>query len=295
VIFTIPLDKTVEKINIAISPSPGELAAMRVMSDQSMHFTGIFPDETVGLVYTKNYSHNNIFQGTLCDNNNIIKTKGDQGKIDDLLFNKTDLQLLLINTKLFKTYLHNIFGDIDLEPIYSPMAYRLKDEDIDMFLNIHDRTMKGEKVSKEEISLLLSKVFEEPIMDQLPFVKGYDLIQRATSLMLDHLKDPILIQELSRALDVTTRTLELAFRKHMNISPKLYYKRLLLLTIEMELRKRKEVSITSVINEYQIYNLSQFGASFKSYFNKTPSEICNLNISENPFGWNERIFEEYQS
>ena len=294
-IFTIPLDKTVEKINIAISPSPGELAAMRIMSDQSMHFTGIFPDETVGLVYTKNHSHHNKFQGSLCDNNNIIKTKGNQGKIDDLLFNKTDLRLLLIDTKLFKTYLHNIFGDIDLEPIYSPMAYRLKDEDIDMFLNIHDRTMKSEKVSKEEISLLLSKVFEEPIMDQLPFVKGYDLIQRATSLMLNHLKDPILTQELSQALGVTTRTLELAFRKHLNISPKLYYKRLLLLTIEMELRKRKEVSITSVINEYQIYNLSQFGASFKSYFNKTPSEICNLDISENPFGWNERIFEEYQS
>ena len=194
-IFTVPLDKTVEKINIAIRPFTSELGAMRIMSDQSMHFTGIFPEETVGLVYTKNYSNHNKFRGCLCDNN-IIKTKGNQDKIDDLLFNKTDLRLLLIDTKLFKTYLHNIFGDIDLEPIYSPMAYRLKDEDIDMFLNIHHRTMKGEKVSKEEISLLLSKIFESPIMDQLPFVKGYDLIQRATSLMTNHLKKPLLIEDL---------------------------------------------------------------------------------------------------
>ena len=75
----------------------------------------------------------------------------------------------------------------------------------------------------------------------------------------------------------------------------MYYKRLLLLAIEMEPRKTAEASVTSVINEYQIYNLSQFGARFKNYFNKTPSEILNIASKDNPFGWNERIFEEYQA
>lgn len=293
-IFAIPLHKTVKKINITVSPSVSEFSAMHISSDQSMHFIGTFPDDIYPIAFTKNYSTNDKWHGHLCPTH-MIKTKGNQDKIDDLIFNKTDLRLLLIDKKLFKTYLHNIFGDSDLEPIYNSMAYHLKDEDIDMFLNIHNRTMKNEKVSKEEISLLLSKIYEEPIMDQLPFVKGYDLIQRATSLMLNHLKDPLLIEELSLALDVSRRTLALAFKKHLNINPKLYYKRLLLLSIEIELRKTKKDSVTKIINEYQIYNLSQFGASFKNYFHKTPSEILNLDIKDNPFGWNESIFEEYQA
>lgn len=293
-IFAVPLHKTVKKINISVSPTASEFRAMHIMSDQSIHFIGTFPDDIYPIVYTKNYSNNDKWHGYLFPTN-VVKTKGDQDKIDDLIFNKTDLRLLLIDKKLFKTYLHNLFGDIDLKPIYSSMAYRLKDEGIDMFLNIHHRTMNNEKVSKEEISLLLSKIFEEPIMDQLPFVKGYDFIQKAISLMLNHLKEPLLIEELSRALDVTRRTLALAFRKHLNISPKLYYKRLLLLAIEIEIRKTKEDSVTKIINEYQIYNLSQFGASFKNYFHKTPSEILNLDSKDNPFGWNEKIFEEYQA
>lgn len=293
-IFAVPLHKTVKEINISVSPSASEFSAMHIMSDQSIHFIGNFPDDTYPIVYTENHSNNDKWHGHLFPTN-TVKPKGDQDKIDDLIFDKTDLRLLLIDKKLFKTYLHNIFGDVNLKPIYSSMAYHLKDEDIDMFLNIHHRTMKNEKVSKEEIILLLSKIFEEPIMDQLPFAQGYDLIQRATYLMLNHLKEPLLIEELSRALDITRRTLALAFKKHLNISPKLYYKRLLLLAIEIEIRKTKEDSVTKIINEYQIYNLSQFGASFKNYFHKTPSEILNLEIKDNPFGWNERIFEEYQA
>ena len=293
-IFAVPLHQTVEKIDLLVSSSTSEFCAMHIKSDQSIHFIGTFPDDTYPIVYTKNYSNNDKWHGYILPTN-IVKTRGDQYKIDDLIFNKTDLRLILIDKKLFTTYLHKIFGDRELEPIYSSMAYRLRDEDINMFLNIHDRTMKDEKVSNEEIILLLSKIFEESIMDQFPPVKGYDLIQRATYLILNHLKEPLLIEELSRALDVSRRTLELAFKKHLNISPKLYYKRLLLLSIEIELRKTKEESITKVINEYQIYNLSQFGASFKNYFEKTPSEILHLDIKDNPFGWNERIFEEYQS
>jgi len=292
VLLTVPLDKTIEKINIIVSPSASVFTAMHIMSDQSIHFTGIFPEETYPIVYTTNYSTNNKWHGYQC-HSNIIKTKGSQNLIDDLTFTKTDLRFLLINKKFFEECLHKIYGDIDLKPIHTSIAYHLKEEDIDMFLNIHNRTMKNVKVPKEEIIQLLSKIFEEPIMDQLPFVKGYDLIQRATSLMSNHLKDPILIKDLCRALDVSIRTLELSFKKHLNISPKLYYKRLLLLAIEIELRKTKEDSVTNVINRYNIYNHSRFGASFKDYFEKTPSDILKLDIKDNPFGWNERIFIEF--
>jgi AraC-like DNA-binding protein len=93
---------------------------------------------------------------------------------------------------------------------------------------------------------------------------------------------------------VNIRTLELAFKKEFNIPPKRYYKRLLLQSIETELRKRKqEETVSSILEQYQIHGLSEFGLSFKNYFNKTPSQVGMLEEDENPFGWNEAIFSEY--
>ena len=52
-IFAVPLHKTVKKIDISVSPSASEFTAMHIMSDQSIHFIGTFPDQTYLLVYTK--------------------------------------------------------------------------------------------------------------------------------------------------------------------------------------------------------------------------------------------------
>ncbi len=63
--------------------------------------------------------------------------------------------------------------------------------------------------------------------------------------------------------------------------------------IEAELRNKKTINVSNVLQEYEVYNLSQFGASFKHYFSKTPSEVERLSKNKNPFGWNEKIFLEF--
>ena len=291
-IFTIPLDKDIHKINVSVSTSQSDIAAMYVTSDQGTHFTGILHDEIYPIVYVKEYSDSNKWRGRIYGPN-MIKTKGSQNNVDELVVNKTDVRLILINKKILETYLEKIFSDIDVKPIYSFTAYHANDEVIQAYINIHDQLIKNEKVSDEEMIKLLSHIFHRPFTDKLALEKGYDLTASAICLMKDHLKDPLLMKEISIKLDVSCSTLERTFKKYLNITPKLYYKRLLLLVIETELRNNQAKSISSIINEYQIYNLSQFGASFKDYFNKTPSEVLNLDIRDNPFGWNEKVFIEF--
>jgi AraC-like DNA-binding protein len=72
-----------------------------------------------------------------------------------------------------------------------------------------------------------------------------------------------------------------------------YYKRLLPLHIEAELRAKETINVSNILQEYEVHNLSQFGASFKHYFSKTPSEVEKLSENENPFAWNEKIFLEF--
>ena len=291
-IFTIPLDKDIHKINVSVSTSQSDIAAMYVTSDQGTHFTGILHDEIYPIVYVKEYSDSNKWRGRIYGPN-MIKTKGSKNNVDELVLNKTDVRLILINKKILETYLEKIFSDIDVKSIYSFTAYHANDEVIQAYINIHDQLIKNEKVSDEEMIKLLSHIFHRPFTDKLALEKGYDLTASAICLMKDHLKDPLLMKEISIKLDVSCSTLERTFKKYLNITPKLYYKRLLLLVIETELRNNQAKSISSIINEYQIYNLSQFGASFKDYFNKTPSEVLNLDIRDNPFGWNEKVFLEF--
>ena len=115
--------------------------------------------------------------------------------------------------------------------------------------------------------------------------------------MKKHLKSPITTKELYDLLDVSICTLELTFKKHFNLSPKCYYKRLLYIVIEEELRKRnpKETTISDILETYQIYDLSYFGKYYKDYFTLKPSETGLDYKKENPLGWDEKMFLSFLS
>lgn len=291
-IFSIPLDKDIHEINISMITSESNIGALHVTSQQSTHFTGRLPDDLYPLVYTNNTKGHVLCHGKNHELN-VIETKGNQDKVDALIFGETDARVFLINKSLLEEYLSKQYDTKELKSHYAYMAYKIEDADLELFINIHNRMLNNEKISDEEIGLLILQIFKNPITEELPLENGYELVQRTISLMQDHLKDPFFIKDLCKILDVSIGTLENAFKKHLNITPKLYYKRLLLLMIETALRNENAQSVSNVINEYQIYNLSTFGASFKNYFSKTPSEVLALDDKENPLGWNEKVFLEF--
>lgn len=292
-IFTVPLNKEITHIDIKMSRSSSPLSALHVRSEQSLHFTGTLPDELYPFVYTGKSKGHRLWHGNRLKHSGI-ETKGDANDVDGLIFESTDVRMLLVQKSFIEKYLRELYGEGMLSRYYRFNTYELKDEDLDSFLDIHHDILNEKEISEDKTGALLLKILQNPVGNNSALDKGYLLIQRAVILMKQHLRDPLKIKELTDKLDVCDRTLELAFKKYLGISPKAYYKRLLLLHIESDLRERNSCAVSHVIQEYQIYNLSQFGASFKDYFNKTPSEVLKLKKEDNPFGWNERVFSEFK-
>lgn len=292
VVNAIPLGKSIEDIDIT-SYMSDTIGALHLKSDQSVHFTGTLPDGIYPIVYTGKSKGYHAWHGRELSKH-MIEFKGTQNEVDSLILDHTDVRAILLPKNLLYQYLEHTFTEKTPEASSFQLLYQISDDDIHIFLDIHARILKEEKVSDEELGALILSILQQPITDHYLPSQGYELVQSAIKLMKDHLESPLLITELSMKLNVNIRTLELAFKKHFKLSPKCYYKRFLLQQVERELRNRheKESNVGDVLEEFNIYNHSQFGASFKKHFNETPSQSGIACTNENPFGWDETVFSQ---
>lgn len=288
----IPLDKTIENITV-ISRISDMIGALHVQSDQSIHFNGKLLDDIYPLVYTgmsKGHSlwHNNTLS------KHMIETKGTQHEVDSLNIGDTDVRAILLPKSRVDQYLQKKYGEKNVVKYRAHLIHTISEKDITSFLDIHARILEDKEVSDQELEHLVLNILQNPKLDYTDPEASYELVHKAIKVMQENLHSPLLINELAMTLEVNIRTLELAFKKHFNVSPKCYYKRFLLQQIEMKLRQRspKESTVSDVLEEYQIYNLSQFGASFKKYFDTTPSQAGVQCTQLNPFGWDESIFSQ---
>ncbi len=291
ILHAIALEKEIKKFTVTMNLQES-MGAASFSTDQSINIIGSLPDGLYPLVYSGESKGVRKWHGNILDKN-VIETKGDQNVVDALHFDHTDIRLILITKDLLLKYSksQHCGDDIDL----SNKIFYIANKDIDIFLDLHTRILHNQLVSEEELSSLILSILQNPITENASHEKSYLLVKKAIDLMLLNIRSPLLIGLLSKALGVNIRTLELAFKKELNITPKSFYKRLLLQSIEAELRRREQEkkTITSILGQYQIYGLSEFGLSFKNYFKKPPSEIGMLHEHENPFGWNETIFSEF--
>jgi len=292
IVNAIPLGKSIENIE-TLSYISDTIGALHLKSNQSLHFTGTLPDNIYPIVYTGESKGYHAWQGIELSKH-MIEFKGTQNEVDSLIFDHTDVRVILLPESLLYQYLEHTFTEITPEASSFHLLYQISDDDIHIFLDIHARILKEEKVSNEELETFIVRILQNPITDSDLPSRGYALVQSAIKLMKDHLVSPLMITELSMKLNVNIRTLELAFKKHFNISPKCYYKRFLLQQVERELRNRYgiELSVGDILEEFHIYNHSQFGASFKKYFDETPSQRGKVCTNVNPFGWDETVFSQ---
>ena len=291
VITAIPLEKEIKPFTMTMTMQ-NDVGAASFMTDQSIHIIGDLPEDLYPFAYRGKSSGICKWHGNIL-NKNMMETKGDQNTVDGITFDHADIRFILITKTLLIKYIEKQENNNDID--LSNRMFFIADKDVTVFLDIHARILKNEIVCKEEISPLLLSILQNPITKTSSPEKSHILVQKAIDLMNLNIQSPLLISTLSEALEVNIRTLELAFKKEFKLSPKRYYKRLLLQSIEPELRKRKqeEETVSSILEQYQIHGLSEFGLSFKNYFNKTPSQIGMLEEDENPFGWNEAIFSEF--
>jgi AraC-like DNA-binding protein len=97
-------------------------------------------------------------------------------------------------------------------------------------------------------------------------------LNRAIDLMLNHLEEPILIEQICQDSGASWRTLDRAFKEHFDLGPKAYYMRLRLNRVREDLLQASGASITDVANRYGFWHLGQFARDYKLFFGERPSQ-----------------------
>ena len=84
------------------------------------------------------------------------------------------------------------------------------------------------------------------------------------------------IEELCRAVGVSWRTLDYAFKERFEISPKKYLMAVRMSAVRKELRSMESRStVTSIANRWGFWHMSQFAKEYRKFFGESPSETLN--------------------
>jgi AraC family ethanolamine operon transcriptional activator len=84
------------------------------------------------------------------------------------------------------------------------------------------------------------------------------------------------IEELCRAVGVSWRTLDYAFKERFEISPKKYLMAVRMNAVRKELRSMESRStVTSIANRWGFWHMSQFAKEYRKFFGESPSETLN--------------------
>ena len=98
-------------------------------------------------------------------------------------------------------------------------------------------------------------------------------LDRARSFIEAHRDRPIAVPELCRAIRLSRRTLEYAFREHVGLSPRAYLAALRLDGVRRELvPSEPPIRIADVANRWGFWHLGQFAADYRRQFGELPSE-----------------------
>lgn len=103
--------------------------------------------------------------------------------------------------------------------------------------------------------------------------KSYHTVQAALEYILTHLRDPVRITALAREMGVSVRTLELCFKKHLDVPPKRVINLLRLSAVRRELLapETNEATVSNTAGNWNFWHLGQFSADYHVAFGELPS------------------------
>lgn len=98
------------------------------------------------------------------------------------------------------------------------------------------------------------------------------LARRAEEWMLDHLCEPVQVPDVCRALNVSRRELEYAFRTVFDESPRDHLEAMRLNAIRRALLRANGASITTIAHDHGVTHLGRFASRYQALFGEKPSD-----------------------
>jgi AraC family ethanolamine operon transcriptional activator len=111
-----------------------------------------------------------------------------------------------------------------------------------------------------------------------------ELVARTTTLVRDHLGEPMTVAELSRRMGVSERTLRAAFHDVIGISPKRYALTERLQAAYQALRHADphSTTVTDVAMNFGFFELGRFAGRYRHTFGEVPSETLRHALAASP-------------
>lgn len=100
------------------------------------------------------------------------------------------------------------------------------------------------------------------------------VVRDAQGCMEAHLSEPLSISDIAGGVGVGTRTLQLAFKNRLGVTPRQYLTSLRLERAQEMLLANPWSSVTLVAYECGFAHLGRFGQAYKSRYGETPSETA---------------------
>ncbi|WP_163789807.1 AraC family transcriptional regulator [Mycobacterium stomatepiae] len=101
-------------------------------------------------------------------------------------------------------------------------------------------------------------------------------VRRAIAYLEDCAAEDIRIRDVAAAARVSTRTLQQAFRQHLDTTPMAYLKSIRLARAHTDLRRAsvgEGVTVAAVAYRWGFANLGRFAADYRREFGRSPSEV----------------------
>lgn len=90
--------------------------------------------------------------------------------------------------------------------------------------------------------------------------------------MRSRLGDPLSAVDLCHELDVSDRTLRLAFLERYGVGPVTFFRFLRLNAVRSRLRANQEIAIADAAREFGFHHLGNFAADYRRLFGVRPSQ-----------------------
>lgn len=141
-----------------------------------------------------------------------------------------------------------------------------------------DRVLQQLSALKQGLTVNLLSMIENPLTnDRIHQHRGRrSLLREAKEYINKHLADPVQVKDVAIMLGVTTRTLELAFRQLLDITPQGYISTARLYAVHRSLKTANpDRTVGAVAGEWGYWHLGQLARDYRARFGELPSQTLN--------------------
>ncbi len=120
----------------------------------------------------------------------------------------------------------------------------------------------------------------EPVHEGRPRLNRAEIIRRTNNLLEERAGEPVLLEELAAAANVSERTLRTAFHQYFGVAPARYLQLRQLHQVYRALRAAdaEALGVSDVLLQHGVWELGRFASRYRRLFGERPSETLRRRV-----------------